>query len=289
MRLPSKILLVFGVIAGCLGLLLIWQSQYFGNVKMVACNVGQGDGILLQSSKGSQMLIDGGPNNQVLDCLSKHVPFWDRKIELIVNTHPQQDHLFGLLPVIERYDSSVVLKNGLSGDIEIFDDWEKIIADRKINVFVPKAGDSIVLDNLKIDVLWPDYESQILWKTVFPSDLNDSSIVLKVTIQESGECIYLTGDASLGILENVLKDPCDVLKVAHHGSKTGTSDLLLSQVKPLVALIQAGEDNRYGHPHKEVLDMFLKSNTKVLRNDLGGDVTLIWRGGRVYSEMERSN
>lgn len=285
-ELRERIFLFGAVILTSLGVLLIWQSLSIGSFRLIACDVGQGDAQLLITPGGRQVLVDGGPNNKVLDCLSRHMPFWDRKIEVVVNTHPQQDHLFGLIGVLEKYDVGFVVKTPVEHSTELYKTWQSILESAKIKTHNAVKGEIIVVGSVRMEVLWPEKESTQIWKENPPEDLNQSSIVMRVSWMESGitegteksqdgtgiKCIYLTGDITKEIFERLIDRPCDVLKIAHHGSRTGTSEEVVRKAAPKIAIIQAGAKNRYGHPHGEVLELLKKVGVNIYRNDLNGEV-----------------
>ena len=114
--MKTKFLLTLAASVVVLGVLFISQSQDQGKLRLIFCDVGQGDGILIISPAGKQVLIDGGPGTKILSCLSQNMPFWDRSLDMIVATHAQKDHMEGLLSVLERYEVSTVVSNGVGGD-----------------------------------------------------------------------------------------------------------------------------------------------------------------------------
>ncbi len=275
--MSTKIFIYAALILVGLGALLIWQSQQIGKFRLIACNVGQGDALLLIAPRGQQIVVDGGPNNKVVDCLAQHMPFWDRKVEVVVNTHPQQDHLQGLTQVLKDYEVELVVRTPVGHTTELYKSWQMGLESAKIKTHNPVTGQTIVVGGLYLEILWPDQEHLDLWRLSPPSDLNETSIVMRVNFPKTAEssgtnCIYLTGDINVEILERLIDKPCDILKVAHHGSRTGTTDALLAMIKPKIALMQLGAKNRYKHPHKEVMDVFSKFGVKVLRNDLNGEI-----------------
>lgn len=283
MDTKSKAFLISALILIGLGVLLIWQSLQIGKFRLIACDVGQGDAQLIITPGGQQILVDGGPNNKVLGCLSRHMPFWDRKIEVIVNTHPQQDHLFGLVEVLGKYDVGLVVRTPVEHTTELYKSWQTKLESANVKTHNAIAGESLIVDGLSIDILWPDKESIQIWEKEPPPDLNDSSVVMRVTEGKEGtegkggirgSCIYLTGDITKEILERLIDRPCDVLKAAHHGSKTGMSEEVLAKAAPKIAIIQAGAKNRYGHPHQEVLDVLKRFGVSIFRNDLNGEIEI---------------
>src|SRR3989344_3796568 len=159
----SKFFVSVAVIFVGLGGLLIWQSLQIGKFRLIACDVGQGDALLMISPAGRQVLVDGGPNNKVLDCLSKNMPFWDRKIEVVINTHPQQDHLFGLVGVLEKYDVGLVVRTPVGHTTELYKTWQTKLESAKIKTHNVIAGESLIVDGLSVEFLWPDRERIQRW------------------------------------------------------------------------------------------------------------------------------
>lgn len=281
----TKILLTFALIIFALGLLVIVQTASLGKLRLVFCDVGQGDGMLLITPSGKDIVVDGGPGTKIADCLSSKMPFWDRTIEMVVLTHPQKDHLEGLLSVLSRYKVKMITTTGVENESELFKAWQKAIEDEGAKIYLPKAGDRLVLDSVRghtssMDILWPTDEKLELWKLAPPSssDLNETSVVMRLTFGQF--CAYLTGDMPKEILQTLINRKCQVLKISHHGSKTGTNQEILESAKPAVAIIQVGR-NSFGHPHKEVLDLLASKGVKIYRNDING-VIEIDTDGKTY-------
>lgn len=256
--------------------LFSWPSQ---KLNFIACNVGQGDAILL--TKGStQVLIDGGPNKKVLACLSENMPFWDRKIELMVNTHPDKDHLAGLIDVIERYKVKELISNNLIEKTETFKKFQRQVASRKIKVYSPKKGDRIKINDFDFQVLWPEKRKgdSIIWQKYLSDKVlgaqaikegaNDYSIVLHFKYHNFDA--LLTGDITSRVEDRLIQENhfsgIEVLKVAHHGSKYSSSQEFLQAVKPKIAVISVGK-NPWGHPTQEVLARLKSVGAKILRTD----------------------
>src|SRR3989344_5760897 len=250
-----KILLTFALILAALGLLVIVQTANLGKLRLVFCDVGQGDGMLLITPSGKDIVVDGGPGTKIVDCLGQKMPFWDRTIEMVVLTHPQKDHLEGLLSVLSRYKVKMIATTGVENETELFKVWQTVIKIKAegAKIYVPKAGDRLVLDSVRgqtssMDVLWPTKDKLELWKLAGLSELNKSSVVLR--LQMDGFCAYLTGDIPKEILVGLIDGTCQGLKISHHGSKTGTNQEILDSIDPKVGIIQVGK-NSFGHPHKE--------------------------------------
>ena len=239
-------------------------------------DVGQGDSAFIQTPQLNQILIDGGPDSSVLGKIEKRIPFWDRTIDLIVLSHPDFDHLTGLLDVLKRYKVENVLWTGALKDSSKVAEWQRLIKKEGSNVIIAKAGQRISNKGLVIEILHPfeDISGQI------PKDTNQTSIVLKLSYGEksflfTGD-IYNTQESDL--LERGIDVDSDVLKVAHHGSKTSSFDSFIASVSPEAAVISLGKDNSYGHPHKEVLDILNKYGIKILRTDELGDIEMMSDG-----------
>lgn len=240
---------------------------------MVFCDVGQGDGFLIVTSGGKQILIDGGVGKRVETCLAGNMPFWDRTIEMMVPTHFQKDHMEGQIDVFKNYAVENVVTTKVTGSSTLAIEWNKGLADDRSTVHVPKAGEKIVVDDVVFEVIWPTDSAYAEWRANEPSDLNITSVVLKMVWQgkEGRKCAYFTGDVPKETLVEVINEPCDLLKVAHHGSKTGTSEEVLAKINPKIAVIQVGK-NSYGHPTGEVLDLLANHNVRILRNDESGAI-----------------
>lgn len=295
MGTKNKILITFALILVGLGLISTFQFQSLERTRLVFCDVGQGDAILVMSGT-RQVLIDGGPGSRVLDCLGERLPFWDRKIEMVVLTHPQQDHLEGLIGVLARYEVGTVVTTNVANQTQLYKEWQTALANEGARVYEPDVGDQFVVDTQRgetLSVLWPSSAKASEWRAEAPSDLNETSIVMRLDAGPSTSsgfttCAYLTGDITKEILETLIDRPCDILKISHHGSRTGTNEGILEKAKPRVAVIQAGKNNRFGHPHKEVLDLLLSKDIRILRNDINGivEVENELKGFRVRNKIE---
>lgn len=223
-------------------------------------DIGQGDAIFVDSPGHSRALIDGGPNRKVLTELGKILPFADKRIDVMVETHPDKDHIGGLPEVVSRYDVGLFLEPGVASDNSIDDELHKRIAEKNIPDILARRG--MVLnfgDGAKLQILFPNQDVS-KWET------NDASIVAKLVY--GNESFLLTGDSTkraeyilMNLDKGVLKS--NVLKVGHHGSRNSTSLAYAEVVSPEYAVISAGRDNTYGHPHKEVLDILSKLGAKI--------------------------
>lgn len=273
--IPLLSLTVFTSIFAC--------SMPDGKLHVYFLDVGQGDAILI--SKGSrQILVDGGPSPQaVTTALGKEMPFWDRTIDLVVLTHPDADHVTGLIEVLGRYKVKQVLYPDMDICSALHAEFLEIIQGKGISAVPAEAGQRISLcENIYLDVLNPVRGIQY-------SDMDNNSVVLRL---ESGSMSYLlTGDimkeAEYTLLSRRAVKESTVLKLAHHGSSSSTTDEFLKVVNPQIAIISAGKDNRYGHPDEEVLER-LKSrgNIAIFNTIIHGTIEFISDGDnlRVITE-----
>lgn len=261
------------------------------NLRLVACDVGQGDAILVQW-KARQVLVDGGPSSRVLDCLSRYVPFWDRTIEVVVLTHAQDDHMNGLVEVLERYEVENILLSGALGEAKSFGEFREAVVEEAAKVRLVKQGDLVRIGPLLLEVKWPktSYGSEIVWESLsddnvlgvnaFSGDLNKTSVVLELSFG-SFEAL-LTGDIGQAeeraLVGEGLLSGVEVLKVAHHGSKYSSSSEFLREISPDLALISVGGRNSYGHPTSDTLMGLDTVGAKVLRTDEVGDVEIVSDG-----------
>lgn len=226
-------------------------------LKVVFLDVGQGDSIYIEAPNGRQMLIDGGPDAKLLSSLAKVMPFADRSIDMVIATHPDADHIGGLPILLDNYKVTSIIENGATSTSAVYSGLEDKILKNKINKIIAHQGMHIILDdkkNIYLDILFPD-------RDVSNMESNDGSIVSKLVY--GNDSFMLTGDATL-YTENLIEwnetDATlhsEVLKIAHHGARTSSSLLWLEKVDPSIAIISAGKNNNYGHPHQELLDRLL--------------------------------
>lgn len=248
-------------------------------VKVSFLDVGQGDSILIESTNHNQILIDGGVDTRVLEKLSKALPLFDRHIDVLIESHPDRDHIGGLPEVVERYAISAFFEPGVESDNSVDDELKKRIKEKNISMFFARKGTVIEMgDGSYLEILFPD-------RDVSGMETNDASIVAKYVFGES--CFLLTGDSPKKIEQYLIgqyKDhlKCSVLKAGHHGSRTSTSKEYLHFVKPEIAIISAGKDNSYGHPHKEVLDALEMINAKILKTFEKGTIVLLANQYKVW-------
>lgn len=292
MRASLLILLGLLVLAGGGATLLHERSHPAAALHLL--DVGQGDAILLQSGS-TDVLVDGGPDAAVLRRLGDVRPAWDRRLEVVVLTHPQQDHLAGLLPALERERVGLLLLPRLAAESGLFRAFVADLLARGMPVRFAVAGQRITAGELTITVLGPNPRTLALGR----QNPNNGAVVLRVDAGNvplrrarlpggqgfAGQAFsaLLTGDIERAAEHELVRQwgsalDTDVLKVAHHGSKTSTTVRLLRAATPSLALISVGPGNRYGHPHASVLGRL--RDVPVLRTDAHGTVSIAARGGR---------
>lgn len=249
--------------------LLLWERRE-KPLEVHFLDVGQGDAILIETPNQKQILIDGGRNRSVVSHLGKLLPFGDRDLDVLIATHPDADHIGGLPEVLDRYEVLLYLEPGVRSENGLVE-----VLERKVSLKVKER--LLARQNLKISfgdgvellILFPNQD-------VSNFDTNDASIVAKLSYGETS--FLLTGDAGFRT-ENILLNSAgslldsDVLKAGHHGSKNSSSPKFVSAVSPEYAVISAGKDNSYGHPHQEVLKIFEDLNIKIRNTAKEGTIT----------------
>ena len=247
---------------------------------VVFFDIGQGDSIFIESPAGNQVLIDGGPNAKVLQELGKVMPLYDRTIDMLILTNPDQDHFAGFLDVLKQYEIATVMEPGTVGKSQMYPEFEKEVTAEGAARVLARRGQIINLGGeAYLKILFPDLD-------VSTETPNNGSIVMRLVYGETE--VLLTGDATQKVENHLLAiDPTelksDVLKVGHHGSRTSTGAGFIAAVAPEYAVISLGKDNRYGHPHEETLDTLQQFGVEVFRT--GEEGTIIMRSDGVQTEI----
>lgn len=295
-RLPT----LAGGSSGRLAVVLLLALLVLGGTFIVAAradrdaalhvlDVGQGDAILLRAGS-ADILVDGGPDATSVERLGSMRPPWDRKIEVLVLTHPQQDHLAGFLPILERERVGMVLLPRVRSESAMARAFVAGLLDERIPVRFAEVGQRIVVgaserdstakDRLLLTVLAPGARALALGK----KNPNHGGIVLRADVGGAFTAL-LTADLERASEHLLVRGSgafldVDVLKLAHHGSKTSTTERMLRATTPALALLSAGEGNRYGHPHPSVLARL--RGLPLLRTDAHGTISLVVRGGEMF-------
>jgi competence protein ComEC len=264
--------LKIGMVVLIAGLLLAFSQVWpRSGVTVWVFDIGQGDAIFI-AAPNKQVLIDGGPDALVLERLSAVIPWWDRSIDLVINTHPHEDHFLGLLPVFERYQVNEILDSDQGYVTPEFSEYVRLAEQEGQGRRGVSQGEVIDLgQGARLTVLWPlaSYAGALL------DDPNDGSVVL--LLEYGGQSMLLTGDAGMeeeSAIIAALSNQVEILKVGHHGSDTSTGQELIDAIHPEVAIISLGADNQFGHPSSFVVQRLMSAGVKVYRTDLQGSVKI---------------
>jgi competence protein ComEC len=275
----SLIILSLLLALNILAWIVVFDLSKIQPLEVVFFDVGQGDSIFIETPKKQQILIDGGPGSAILEKLGTEMPFYDNTLDLIILTHPEKDHLTGLISVLKRYKVENILWTGVKRDTLEFKEWERKILEEKANIKIAQAGQKIFAAKAVLEMLYP-FEN--LAGQEF-EDSNETSIVSRLVFGENS--FLFTGDIRKSeekvLLEQRANLDSDILKVAHHGSKTSNSKEFVEKASPQIAVISVGKDNSYGHPTQEVLDILKSYGIKVLRTDQKGDIKIISDGKEI--------
>ena len=262
-----------------------FASRPDGLLHVTVLDIGQGDAILIEAPTGATMLIDGGPDPELtLRRIGANLPFFARRIDLMVVSHPHQDHVAGLVDVLARFRVRTLLHAGIGFENEAHD---HLMADSALDpattVLVARAGQRFLLDaTTSVEIVYPTDADAAA--PLPEGDINNGSVVMVLRHGLFGA--LLTGDAEAPVeamlIERGLIPAVDLLKVGHHGSNSSTTPGLLAATRATVAVISSGEGNEYGHPAAETLDTLAsRPGVAVYRTDLDGDVEVV-TDGRSY-------
>lgn len=258
---------VFGLLLA----LLSWATAFGGTLTVDVLDIGQGDAILVRTPAGKSVLIDAGDGKIDVAPLLRERGV--EQLDLVVGTHPHADHIGGMQEVVEALPVRNYTDNGLPHTTQTYDKLMAAIEAREIPYRAAQDGQVYDLDDgARLDVLFP--AEAPLQNT--RSDLNANSVVIRLTHQ--GHCMLLVGDAEAPTEDALVTrglGPCEVLKVAHHGSNHSSTPRFLDAVKPRYALVSVGEGNRYGHPGEETMERLHAAGVTVYRTDLGGTITVL--------------
>jgi len=242
-------------------------------------DIGQGDATLIESPTGVRVLIDGGPGSGVLRELGRQMSFFDRTIDVIIATHPDKDHIGGLVDVLKRYAVGTIILTENKSETPVSELFQRRVEEEEAEVIYARRGMIFDLgEGVVLEILFPDRN---------PAELesNTASIVSRLVYGET-EFLF-TGDSPKSIEEYLVSISgsgleSDVLKVGHHGSKTSTAETFVSAVDPDFAIVSAGKDNRYGHPHAEVLGI-LDAYTIETKNTADvGSISVVSDGQEIF-------
>ncbi len=246
-------------------------------------DVGQGDSILVSTSDGHSMLIDGGPREASSAVASALDRAGIDKLDVLISTHPHADHIGGLIDVLDHVSIGRVIDSGKVHSSRTYENYLSKILAKDIPFSLGRGVSSFALGPATIKILWP--------VEPMPDDINDCSVVVRVILGEFSA--LLAGDIEAGAEQTMVRknllSPAVVLKVAHHGSKTSSTSAFLNALEPKIAIISVGAGNTYGHPDAEVVSRLKKVGAEVYRTDMNGTVSVKTDGESWQVETERDD
>ncbi len=268
----SLIFLTFLLLVATIYLFYQDFQNYHRGLTFAMLDIGQGDALFIESPTGTQVLFDGGPPRKILSQLARVMSPFDKTIDAIIITNPDTDHISGFLDVLKTYKVGEVFEPGTFNDSKTYQNLEMEIKKQNIPNILAKRGMRLDIGGgAVIDILFPDRDVSF-WSS------NDGSVVAKLSYGNTS--VVLTGDATTKT-EKIILDGSSkgslrstILKVGHHGSRTSTSASFTQAVAPTYAFISDGKDNKYGHPHQDVLDTLASFGAKIFRTDLLGTIIM---------------
>ncbi len=278
---------ITGIITGCILLFNFFAHFPDGKLHVVFCNVGQGDAAYITFPGGRDMLIDGGPGGQtpkVLGCLANHMSIFDRTIDVVMLTHPEEDHMGGLNEIVKRYTVGTFVHSDVANTTKGFQALQQLLKEKHISERIVAADETISVGASTLFVLWPTQQSLAATRgnVLGATHVNDASVVVKLSYGTFD--VLFPGDADSRIDGELIKRPIretdgmEVLKVPHHGSKTGMTDGFLSWLGTVhLAVISVGK-NSFGHPAPEIIEALQQRRTQILRTDQEGDIEIVTDG-----------
>lgn len=249
---------IFGLIF--ISCFLVWsfhKNNNEGVLKFVVLDIGQGDALYIESPTGVQIIVDGGPGNNLLKEITKVLPWYDRSVDMIFVTNPDSDHYEGFIKFLDKYSVGALVESGTTNTYSAFGVFQEKIKQKNIPKTLARRGQTTDIGGgAYIQILFPD-------RNVEQVSPNTGSIVMKLIYGDTS--VLLQGDSVASIEQYLLELDgdylkSDILKVGHHGSKTSSVKEYVEKVSPKWAVISSGKDNSYGHPHKEVLEVFNSLN-----------------------------
>lgn len=266
---PKNIITMLFLLCAVVSGILVFQVSGSHELEIVFLDVGQGDATLITTPRGRQVLIDTGVDNAIGGSIARYMDVTDRSLDMVIMTHPDTDHVGGMISLLKKYEIETIVHSGLLAGAPIYGAIVEGINQSDSTVITAEAGQMYELeDGITLEVLHPrsGYESL---------EPNEYSIILRLTYGEGSA--LLMGDATKineYELVNTYGDDLksDILKVGHHGSQTSSGENFLKKVNADFGIISAGCNNRFGHPHGEVLARLFTNNIEVLDTCGEGDI-----------------
>jgi len=266
----------YKIIVFLLGLLLIfnlfvWFFIFDGGrqaAELDFLNVGQGDASLISFPQSGKILVDAGPDRSILKSLGKVQKFFDKNIDVLILSHANLDHYAGFFEVLKHYEPRIFAYNGFDTQNQTFQNLLNLLEERKVVVVRLLAGDKIRIGRDVFKIISPSAGFN-------QKDLNKSSLAFQLNINNFK--ILFLGDAEADFIERIGDDlKSDILKVSHHGSKSGTDEILINLIAPKIALIGVGKNNPFHHPAEAVLDLLKNAGIDIFRTDEKGTIRIIF-------------
>lgn len=285
---------ISGIATGLVLLFSFISSLPDGRLHIYVCNVGQGDAVYVCFPDGRDMVVDGGPSDAIIACLGKYMPFWDRHIDMVVMTHPQKDHMQGLISVFERYRVDYFIRSDIDNTTDGYKRLIEVAQRKHVSTRFVSAGERITVGSATLTFLWPSSDQIAKGKRAVASGTRDASRVLGAAVGDLNDYslvfwlrfgsfdAFFTGDADTRVeteyTGNALADETvELLKVPHHGSRTGMNEAFVNWLRPKFAVISVGKNN-YGHPSGEALRLLESVGSVIHRTDKEGDIEVVSDG-----------
>lgn len=288
---------------------IFFSSWFDKRLRITFCDVGQGDATLL-SVGSTQLLIDTGPNERVMECLNKNIPFWDKTIEFFVLTHMDSDHIGGASQVLDHFSVRYIFVNPSDKKTSDFTHLEQVIS-RKINSktklihtflgqniqLTEQIEGTVINPNIQFpqvemsknqlsETILSDFQSKYIEEKIAKISENNRSIALFIIFNKVS--ILLPGGleekGELAVIQTGLLNRVAILKVGHHGSKTSSKPGFIDILQPEIAVISSGKNNAYNHPNPQVVELFTEIGAQIYQTKSSGEITFISDGVQVWEE-----
>lgn len=273
-----KFSVVIILFAGFFGFNIYSSAKDSDKLRVSFFDIGQGDSMFIQAPKKMDILIDGGPDRKILEKLSEAMPFYDKKIDIIIVSHPHADHITGLIDVIKRYNVEEIYFNSISFNSDAYLEFLKVAEERGIRLADIKEKERLSLgENIFLEIFSPNKNIDM--------GVNNTSLISKLNVGKNS--FLFMGDAEKEIEELLMRDEFDLkanfLKVSHQGSADSSSKYFLKKVNPEIAVISVGKNNEFGHPSTRVIRRLERIGAKIYRTDKDGDVKIVFEKSGDYN------
>lgn len=263
-----KTFVIFVIVISFISFKFMNNNNYQNNMIVHYIDIGQGDCILIQVNN-KNLLIDSGPSSNRTDLLNYLENINIKNFDYIIATHPHEDHIGNMDTLVRRYNVSSFYAPKVTHSSVYFENMISALIDKNLKINILKKGTTGIDlgKNTKVYVFSPD-------ENMISDNLNDYSPIIKIVFFNTS--FLFTGDAEI-LSENMILSEkfdlkADILKIAHHGSSTSSSNNFITSVSPSVAIISVGNDNSYGHPSSDILNRLKSKNIKILRTDTHGNI-----------------